>query len=72
MADGSESKHLPPDDDMSNMADMTEIYSSYKSTLFSLAYRMLGSVTDAEDIVQEAFLNLDQVSLHSIHHVKLP
>lgn len=70
MPDGSESKHLPPDDDMTNMADMTELYSSYKSALFSLAYRMLGSVPDAEDIVQEAFLNLNQVSLHSIHHVK--
>ncbi|WP_409275871.1 RNA polymerase sigma-70 factor [Neobacillus sp. SCS-31] len=67
MPDGFESKHLPYDDGMTNM---TEVYSSYKSVLFSLAYRMLGSVTDAEDIVQEAFLNLNQVSLDSIHHVK--
>ncbi|RDU38989.1 RNA polymerase sigma-70 factor [Neobacillus piezotolerans] len=52
------------------MTNMTEVYSSYKSVLFSLAYRMLGSVADAEDIVQEAFLNLNQVSLDSIHHVK--
>ena len=70
MPDGSDSIRLTPDDDMTNMADMTEIYSSYKSALFSLAYRMLGSVTDAEDIVQDAFLNLNQVSLPSIHHVK--
>ncbi|WP_245959326.1 RNA polymerase sigma-70 factor [Neobacillus piezotolerans] len=67
MPDGFESKHLPHDDGMTNM---TEVYSSYKSVLFSLAYRMLGSVADAEDIVQEAFLNLNQVSLDSIHHVK--
>lgn len=70
MPDGSDSIRLTPDDDMTNMADMTEIYASYKSALFSLAYRMLGSVTDAEDIVQDAFLNLNQVSLPSIHHVK--
>ncbi|WP_170289712.1 hypothetical protein [Cytobacillus depressus] len=51
MPDGSEPEHLPPDDDMTNLADMTEVYSSYKSALFSLAFRMLGSVTDVEDIV---------------------
>jgi len=28
----------------------------YRSALFGLAYRMLGSVMDAEDIMQEAFL----------------
>nr|WP_309139190.1 sigma factor [Brevibacillus sp. RS1.1] len=32
------------------------LYKLYKTPLFSLAYRMLGSVMDAEDIVQEAFL----------------
>ena len=70
MPDDCESIHLPADDDLTEKTNMTEIYSSYKSALFSLAYRMLGSVTDAEDIVQDAFLNLNQVSLPSIHHVK--
>lgn len=32
------------------------LYQTYKPLLFSLAYRMLGSVMDAEDIVQEIFL----------------
>jgi RNA polymerase sigma-70 factor (ECF subfamily) len=36
-----------------------QLYASYKPLLFSLAYRMLGSVMDAEDIVQEAFLSLN-------------
>lgn len=34
----------------------TETFNQYRVLLFSIAYRMLGSATDAEDIVQEAFL----------------
>lgn len=33
-----------------------ELYNEYKPLLFSIAYRLLGSVTDAEDVVQETFL----------------
>jgi RNA polymerase sigma-70 factor (ECF subfamily) len=33
-----------------------EIFNEHRRLLFSLAYRMLGSVADAEDIVQEAYL----------------
>jgi RNA polymerase sigma-70 factor, ECF subfamily len=33
-----------------------EAYQSLRPLLFGIAYRMLGSVTEAEDIVQEAFL----------------
>ncbi|MCZ8522998.1 MULTISPECIES: RNA polymerase sigma factor SigJ [Paenibacillus] len=39
-----------------------ELYKRYKTELFSLAYRMLGSVMDAEDIVQDAFLSYDGLS----------
>ena len=35
---------------------MTEVYEDLRPLLFSIAYRMLGSVAEAEDIVQEAFL----------------
>lgn len=34
----------------------TEVFAEYRPLLFSLAYRMMGSVADAEDVVQEAFL----------------
>lgn len=37
-------------------ADQQEIFSAYRPLLFSIAYRMLGSVMDAEDCVQEVFL----------------
>lgn len=39
-----------------------ELYKRYKTELFSLAYRMLGSVMDAEDIVQDAFVSYDGLS----------
>src|SRR5581483_1211528 len=36
--------------------DENEVYQELRPLLFSLAYRMLGSVSEAEDIVQEAAL----------------
>jgi RNA polymerase sigma-70 factor (ECF subfamily) len=36
--------------------DVAEAYVDLRSLLFSIAYRMLGSVSEAEDIVQEAFV----------------
>jgi RNA polymerase sigma-70 factor (TIGR02957 family) len=36
-------------------------YTEFRSLMFSIAYRMTGSIGDAEDIVQEAFLRLTRV-----------
>ena len=38
----------------------TSQYAHYRPLMFSIAYRMTGSVSDAEDIVQEAFLRAGQ------------
>jgi DNA-directed RNA polymerase specialized sigma24 family protein len=37
---------------------MDETFEALRPLLFSIAYRMLGSVIEAEDVVQEAFLRL--------------
>ena len=43
-----------------------EIFARYRSKLHAIAYRMLGTVGDAEDMVQEAFIKWQQVSLPEI------
>jgi RNA polymerase sigma-70 factor (ECF subfamily) len=37
-------------------------FNRYRGLLFSIAYRMLGSVSDAEDILQEAFIRWQRAS----------
>ena len=37
-------------------------FDQYRSLLFSIAYRMLGSVADAEDMLQETFIRWQQSS----------
>lgn len=41
---------------MDHATHAEQLYAAYKPLLFSLAYRMLGNIMDAEDIVQEAFV----------------
>ncbi|HEX6555482.1 MAG TPA: RNA polymerase sigma-70 factor [Ktedonobacteraceae bacterium] len=55
---------------MKNQENITQIFNQYRVLLFSIAYRMLGSVTDAEDIVQEAFLRWLQASDKEIQSPK--
>jgi RNA polymerase sigma-70 factor (ECF subfamily) len=41
---------------------VSEVYEELRPLLFSIAYRMLGSASEAEDIVQEAFLRFHRES----------
>lgn len=40
---------------------MQELYKQYKGLLFKLAYQLTGSVSDAEDVVQDVFLKIYDV-----------
>ncbi|RAP75778.1 RNA polymerase sigma factor SigJ [Paenibacillus montanisoli] len=40
---------------------MQEMYTQYKGLLFKLAYQLTGSVSDAEDVVQDVFLKIYDV-----------
>lgn len=40
--------------------DVAAVHDDLRPLMFSIAYRMLGSVTEAEDVVQDAFLRLHQ------------
>jgi RNA polymerase sigma factor (sigma-70 family) len=42
--------------DVGCRARRSDVYEELRPLLFSVAYRMVGSVSEAEDIVQEAFL----------------
>ena len=48
----------------------SDLFETYRPLMFSIAYRMLGSATDAEDIVQEAYLRYRSVPSGSINAPK--
>jgi len=51
-------------------ADMEQVYLSYKGYAFSIAYRMLGTAADAEDVVQDCFADLQRRDRSGIHNMK--
>src|ERR1700728_260792 len=42
------------------------VFDQYRGLLFSIAYRMLGSVADAEDMLQETFIRWQQAANEEI------
>src|SRR5579859_7460122 len=47
-----------------------EDFETYRPLLFSIAYRMTGSASDADDIVQEAYLRYRAAPAAEIHSLK--
>jgi RNA polymerase sigma-70 factor (ECF subfamily) len=45
---------------MDSVTDPAAVFERARPRLFGMAYRMLGSVADAEDLVQEAYLRWHQ------------
>ncbi|GAA3403078.1 RNA polymerase sigma factor SigJ [Paenibacillus hodogayensis] len=50
--------------------NMESAYETYRKLLFSIAYRLLGSRTEAEDAVQDVFVSLHSVDPDSIDNLK--
>src|SRR5438309_8179333 len=46
----------------SDRSDRTSVFEHHRGLLFSIAYRMLGSVADAEDALQDAFIRWQRAS----------
>ncbi|MGY4691619.1 RNA polymerase sigma-70 factor [Salibacterium sp. K-3] len=52
------------------MVELESMYKTYQQHVFSTAYRMLGSITEAEDIVQDVFLHMHHFDKDNIHDLK--
>ncbi len=48
------------------MNAMVEAFEEHRPLMFSIAYRMLGTVADAEDMLQEAFLRWQQTEMDTV------
>jgi RNA polymerase sigma-70 factor, ECF subfamily len=57
-----EEKHTQPADEAVRLAT----FDRHRGLLFSVAYRMLGSVADTEDMLQETFIRWQQASIEEV------
>ncbi|KRA39165.1 MULTISPECIES: RNA polymerase sigma-70 factor [unclassified Nocardioides] len=52
------------------MTDLAQAHHELRPLMFSIAYRMLGSVVEAEDVVQDAFLRLHRGGLEGVDNLE--
>jgi RNA polymerase sigma-70 factor (ECF subfamily) len=52
--------------EVSHEPDHLPVFQEHRSLLFSIAYRMLGSAADAEDLVQESFIRWQETPIAEI------
>ena len=50
--------------------ELQKLYSQYQPLLFSIAYRMLGTVSDAEDIVHDVYLQAGEKTIEHVENKK--
>jgi RNA polymerase sigma-70 factor (ECF subfamily) len=55
---------------MAHCKDLEADYQQYYALLFKIAYCMLGSASDAENVIQECYLRYNQASTEEIHSIK--
>lgn len=53
-----------------NLSDASELFETYRPLLFSIAYRMLGSAMEAEDIVQDVYLRWQRTAPEAVRSPK--
>jgi len=61
---------LPESTEDADDADRVRAFNRYRGLLFSIAYRMLGSVADAEDMLQETFIRWQRASEQEIRSTR--
>jgi len=62
--------HMADDGNSEGAPDPLATFNEYRSLLFSIAYRMLGTVADAEDTLQDTFIRWQQAPLDEIRSPK--
>ena len=50
--------------------DRASLFESHRPLLFSIAYRMLGSASEAEDVVQDAWLRYAAAALEEVRSLR--